>query len=190
MMCYCKVSALFNRGVFSMCKSKYVLPVLLLLGAGTLLSARHHHNEGLHLAAEIVGLVRTAVTPPPVVVAPAQAPVVVAPAPAPVVVAPAPAPVVVAPAPVVIPDYGYGWWKGVWVPRYNDWYWHHGCWVWGGRGPRPVPPRWAPDFRRRPMPPPPRVYHHPAPPPRVYHHPAPGRPHPGPAPRHHHNRRW
>ena len=161
-MCYCKVSALFNRGVFSMCKSKYVLPVLLLLGAGTLLSARHHHNEGLHLAAEIVGLVRTAVTPPPVVVAPA------------------PAPVVVAPAPVVIPDYGYGWWKGVWVPRYNDWYWHHGCWVWGGRGPRPVPPRWAPDFRRRPMPPPPRVYHHPAP----------GRPHPGPAPRHHHNRRW
>ena len=172
MMCYCKVSALFNRGVFSMCKSKYVLPVLLLLGAGTLLSARHHHNEGLHLAAEIVGLVRTAVTPPPVVVAPA------------------PAPVVVAPAPVVIPDYGYGWWKGVWVPRYNDWYWHHGCWVWGGRGPRPVPPRWAPDFRRRPMPPPPRVYHHPAPPPRVYHHPAPGRPHHGPAPRHHHNRRW
>ena len=182
-----------------MCKSKYVLPVLLLLGAGTLLSARHHHNEGLHLAAEIVGLVRTAVTPAPVVVAPAPAPVVVAPAPAPVVVAPAPAPVVVAPAPapvvvapapVVIPDYGYGWWKGVWVPRYNDWYWHHGCWVWGGRGPRPVPPRWAPDFRRRPMPPPPRVYHHPAPPPRVYHHPAPGRPHPGPAPRHHHNRRW
>ena len=160
-----------------MYKSKYVLPVLLLLGAGTALSARHHHNEGVHLAAEIVGLVRTAVAPPPVVVAPP--PVVVA-----------PPPVVVAPPPVVIPNYGYGWWQGVWVPCYNNWYWYRNSWVWGGRGPRPVPPRWAPDFRRRPMPPPPRVYHHPAPPPRVYHHPAPGRPHPGPAPRHHHNRRW
>ena len=163
-----------------MYKSKYVLPVLLLLGAGTALSARHHHNEGVHLAAEIVGLVRTAVAP---------APVVVAPAPAPVVVAPAPAPVAVAPAPVVIPNYGYGWWQGVWVPCYNNWYWYRNSWVWGGRGPRPVPPRWAPDFRRRPMPPPPRV-HHPRPvPPRVHHRPAPPPVHYRPAPpppRHHH----
>ena len=154
-----------------MYKSKYVLPVLLLLGAGTALSARHHHNEGVHLAAEIVGLVRTAV------------------APAPVVVAPAPAPVAVAPAPVVIPNYGYGWWQGVWVPCYNNWYWYRNSWVWGGRGPRPVPPRWAPDFRRRPMPPPPRV-HHPRPvPPRVHHRPAPPPVHYRPAPpppRHHH----
>ena len=147
-----------------MCKSKYVLPVLLLLGAGTALSARHHHNEGVHLAAEIVGLVRTAV------------------APAPVVVAPAPAPVAVAPAPVVIPNYGYGWWQGVWVPCYNNWYWYRNSWVWGGRGPRPVPPRWVPDFRRRPMPPPPRVHHpRPAPPP-VHHRPAPPRVHHRPAP--------
>ena len=172
-----------------MYKSKYVLPVLLLLGAGTALSARHHHNEGVHLAAEIVGLVRTAVAPPPVVVAPP--PVVVA-----------PPPVVVAPPPVVIPNYGYGWWQGVWVPCYNNWYWYRNSWVWGGRGPRPVPPRWVPDFRRRPMPPPPRVHHpRPAPPPvvvapppvvvappPVHHRPAPPRVHhrPAPPPRHHH----
>ena len=163
-----------------MYKSKYVLPVLLLLGAGTALSARHHHNEGLHLAAEIVGLVRTVA-----------------------------APVVVAPAPVVIPNYGYGWWQGVWVPCYNNWYWYQNCWVWGGRGPRPVPPRWVPDFRRRPMPPPPRVHHRPAPPPvhyrpapppRVHHHrpaPPPVYNRPAPPPRHHqpgpgprHHGRW
>ena len=145
-----------------MYKSKYVLPVLLLLGAGTALSARHHHNEGVHLAAEIVGLVRTAVAPPPVVAAPP--------------------PVVVAPPPVVIPNYGYGWWQGVWVPCYNNWYWYRNSWVWGGRGPRPVPPRWVPDFRRRPMPPPPRVHHpRPAPPP-VHHRPAPPRVHHRPAP--------
>ena len=137
-----------------MYKSKYVLPVLLLLGAGTALSARHHHNEGVHLAAEIVGLVRTAVAPPP----------------------------------VVIPNYGYGWWQGVWVPCYNNWYWYRNSWVWGGRGPRPVPPRWVPDFRRRPMPPPPRIHHRPAPPP-VHHRPAPPPVHYRPAappPRHHH----
>ena len=159
-----------------MYKSKYVLPVLLLLGAGTALSARHHHNEGVHLAAEIVGLVRTAVAPPPVVVAPP--PVVAAPPP----VVAAPPPVVVAPPPVVIPNYGYGWWQGVWVPCYNNWYWYRNSWVWGGRGPRPVPPRWVPDFRRRPMPPPPRVHHpRPAPPP-VHHRPAPPRVHHRPAP--------
>ncbi|MBO5792309.1 MAG: hypothetical protein J6S54_07530, partial [Lentisphaeria bacterium] len=153
-----------------MSKEKYMFAALLLLGAGTTLSARTHHNEGLHLASEIVGLVRTAIAPAPVVVTrPAPvvvtrpAPVVVTP-PAPVVVTP-PAPVVVTrPAPVVvtrpapavvIPNYGYGWWQGTWVPCYRDWYWYHGTWVWGGRGPRPVPPRWAPDFKRRPMPPPP-----------------------------------
>ena len=74
---------------------------------------RHHHNDGLHLAAGIVHLVKAVVAPtPPVVVQPAPvvapAPVVVQQpvvAPAPVVVQPqvvAPAPVVVAPAPVVL----------------------------------------------------------------------------------------
>ena len=167
-------------------KTKYFLTALLLAASAAALQARPHHNEGVHLAAEIVGLVKTAITPAPqtVVVAPA-------PAPAPVVVAPAPAPapVVVTPAPVVIPEYGYGWWQGTWVPCYNNWYWHHGTWVWGGRGPRPVPPRWAPDFNRRPMPPPPRVHHRPAPVPhRVtpppHHRPAPP---PGVAPRPHHH---
>ena len=74
--------------------------------------------------------------------------------PAPVVVAQQPV-VVTAPA-VVIPEYGYDWWKGTWVPRYQDWYWYHGTWEWGGRGYRPVPPAWAPDFNRRPLPPPPQ----------------------------------
>ena len=60
--------------------------------------------------------------------------------------------VVAAPATVVIPEYGYDWWQGTWVPRYQDWYWYHGTWVWGGHGRRPVPPAWAPDFKRRPMP--------------------------------------
>ena len=150
-----------------MSKEKYLFAALLLLGAGTTLSARPHHNEGLHLASEIVGLVRTAVAPAPVVVT-RPAPVVVTP-PAPVVVTPPASVVVTRPAPaVVIPNYGYGWWQGTWVPCYRDWYWYHGTWVWGGRGPRPVPPRWAPDFKRRPMPPPPRVHHRhhrPAPPP-------------------------
>ena len=71
---------------------------------------------------------------------------------------------VVTPATVVIPEYGYGWWQGTWVPRYQDWYWYHGTWVWGGHGRRPVPPAWAPDFKRRPMPPaPPRPVNRPAP---------------------------
>ena len=69
------------------------------------------------------------------------------------IVAPPPEPVVVAaPATVVIPEYGYDWWQGTLVPRYQDWYWYHGTWVWGGHGRRPVPPAWAPDFKRRPMP--------------------------------------
>ena len=63
-----------------------------------------------------------------------------------------PAPAVAQPV-VVIPEYGYGWWNGVWVPRYQDWYWYHGTWVWGGTGMRPVPPAWAPD-PKRPIPPP------------------------------------
>lgn len=71
---------------------------------------------------------------------------------------------VVTPATVVIPEYGYGWWRGTWVPRYQDWYWYHGTWVWGGHGRRPVPPAWAPDFKRRPMPPvPPRPANRPKP---------------------------
>ena len=78
------------------------------------------------------------------------------------IVAPPPEPVVV--QPVVVPEYGYGWWQGVWVPRYQDWYWYHGTWVWGGHGRRPVPPAWAPDFKRRPMPPaPPRPANRPEP---------------------------
>ena len=72
--------------------------------------------------------------------------------------------VVAAPATVVIPEYGYDWWRGTWVPRYQDWYWYHGTWVWGGHGRRPVPPAWAPDFKRRPMPPaPPRPANRPKP---------------------------
>ena len=75
---------------------------------------------------------------------------------------------VVTPATVVIPEYGYGWWQGTWVPRYQDWYWYHGTWVWGGHGRRPVPPAWAPDFKRRPMPPaPPRPANRPKPRPAV-----------------------
>ena len=77
---------------------------------------------------------------------------VVAPAPT-VVVQPPPPPAPVVVQPVVIPEYGYGWWQGVWVPRYQDWYWYHGTWVWGGSGMRPVPPAWAPD-PKRPVPPP------------------------------------
>lgn len=111
---------------------------------------------------------RVVVPPPPVAVRPA--PVVVKPAPVVVL----PPPVVVKPVPVVIPNYGYGYWNDVWVPCYNNWYWYKNAWVWGGKGPRPVPPRWVPDFKRRPMPPPP---------PRPAHHrPAPPR---GPAPRGH-----
>ena len=106
--------------------------------------------------------------PPRPVVVPPPRPVVVPP-PRPVVVPP-PRPVVVPPPRpmVVIPDYGYGWWNNTYVPCYNNWYWYNGAWVWGGRGPRPVPPRWVPDFRRRPMPPapprpaPPRHHHRPA----------------------------
>ncbi|MBR2873747.1 MAG: hypothetical protein IKB99_09635 [Lentisphaeria bacterium] len=114
--------------------------------------------------------------PRPVVVVPPRPVVVVPPRPVPpprpvVVVPPRPV-VVVPPRPVppprpvvVIPDYGYGWWNNTYVPCYNDWYWYNGVWVWGGRGPRPVPPRWVPDFRLRPMPPPPPRHgvHHPAP---------------------------
>ncbi len=84
-------------------------------------------------------------------------------APAPAVAVPPPAPVVVQPVAVAVPEYNYGWWKGVWVPRYQDWYWYHGTWVWGGRGMRPVPPAWAPN-PKRPVPPPvvvaPKPHHH------------------------------
>ena len=83
---------------------------------------------------------------------PPQQGYVVAPAPT-VVVQPPPPPAPVVVQPVVIPEYGYGWWQGVWVPRYQDWYWYHGTWVWGGSGMRPVPPAWAPD-PKRPVPPP------------------------------------
>ena len=55
---------------------------------------RHHHNDGIRLAANVVGLVGAVVKPAPVIV---TQPAVVA-APAPVVVAPPPpAPVVVTP---------------------------------------------------------------------------------------------
>ena len=165
-------------------KSHYLLVALFLAGTGGVLEARsHHHNEGVHLASEIVGLVKNAIAPAPrTVVVTQPAPVVVT-RPAPVVVTPAPVVVTPVPAasPVVIPDYGYGWWQGTWVPCYNNWYWYHGTWVWGGRGPRPVPPPWAPDFRRRPLPPPPRPVHHhhrPAPPPPRYHHHRPAPPPP------------
>ena len=173
------------------------------------LEARHHrHNEGVHLAAEIVGLVKNAIAPAPKVVV-APAPVVVAPAPKVVV---APAPVVVAPAPVVVApppkvvsvpqDYDYVWYRGIWVPRHRDWYWYNNAWIWVGRGHRPPPPAWRPDFRR-PIPTAPPAHHRPAP--VVHHRPAPvvhHRPapvvHHRPAPVHHHRpaarpqpgRRW
>ena len=91
--------------------------------------------------------------------------------------------VVAAPATVVIPEYGYDWWQGTWVPRYQDWYWYHGTWVWGGHGHRPVPPAWAPDFKRRPMPPaPPRPAYRPKPRPANRPEPRPAnRPEPRPA---------
>ena len=142
------------------------------------LEARHHrHNEGVHLAAEIVGLVKNAIAPAPKVVV----------APAPVVVAPAP--VVVAPPPKVVSvpqDYDYVWYRGIWVPRHRDWYWYNNAWIWVGRGHRPPPPAWRPDFRR-PIPTAPPAHHRPAP---VVHH--------RPAPVHHHRpaarpqpgRRW
>ena len=163
--------------------TKIIAIVSALLIAGGLTARPHHHkhDDGLRLAAGIVGLVANVLAPTPVVVAapppPPPPPVVVTPPPAPVVVTPAP-------APVVVPAYGYGWYNDVWVPCYNDWYWYNGTWVWRGVGPRPVPPRWVPDPRRRVPPPPPRihrpapprVHHRPAPPPRVNHHrPAPPR---------------
>jgi len=62
----------------------------------------HHHkeNDGVRLAAEIIGLVGAVLNPQPVVVTPA--PVVVAPPPPPPVVVPAPPPPVVVPAPPVV----------------------------------------------------------------------------------------
>ena len=105
---------------------------------------------------------------------------VVAPAPA-VIVQPPPPPAPVVVQPVVIPEYGYGWWQGVWVPRYQDWYWYHGTWVWGGSGMRPVPPAWAPD-PKRPVPPPVVVT---PPPPPVVVTPPPPRVVVTPPPRHH-----
>ena len=53
----------------------------------TMAKGHHHHNDGLHLAAGIVNLVKAVITPPaPVVVVPP-------PAPRPVVVTPPPRPV-------------------------------------------------------------------------------------------------
>lgn len=106
---------------------------------------------------------RVLIPPPPRVVIPPPPRVMVPPPPRVVVVPPPP--VVVAPPPrVVIPNYGYAWWNNVYVPTYNNWYWYNGGWVWGGRGPRPIPPRWVPDLKRRPIPPPPPRHHRPAPP--------------------------
>ena len=93
---------------------KFVIGFLgaaIVLAAAPEAAAGHHgkhHNEGLHLAAGIVNLVKAVFTPAapvvvapqPVVVAPPAAPVAVAPQP--VVVAPPPPPVVVAPQPVVV----------------------------------------------------------------------------------------
>ena len=149
---------------------------LILLAAGALLIAgapylqARDHGEGVRLAADIVNLVKTVVSPPPTVVVTAPAPVAVpVPAPAPVAVpVPAPAPVAVpVPAPAV-PAFTYGYYNNVYVPAYNGWYYYGNVWCWGGRGPRPPhPPRWIP---------PPRRHHHyprhyrPAPPPRHHHH--------------------
>lgn len=165
---------------------KKLLTAVCLCGLVIPLIAAPHHKKdhhrhkdkdgGLHLAAEIVGLVGDVIAPRPkvVVVKPPPPPpprVVVAPPPPPpppprVVVAPPPPPppppprrVVVVPPP---PHYGYGWYNGLWVPCYNGWYFYNDGWRWGGRGRAPAAPRWRPDPRR----------------------PAPPRPHAGP-PRHH-----
>ena len=86
--------------------------VIGFLGAAIVLAATpeaaaghhgKHHNEGLHLAAGIVNLVKAVLTPAPaVVVAQTPQPVVVAPPAAPVVVAPQPVVVAPPPPPVVV----------------------------------------------------------------------------------------
>lgn len=97
-------------------KVKAVLGALLITAVATPAFAgphhRHdkHHNEGVHLAAEIIGLVGRAlgvVNPPQTVVVthpappppPVQTVVVTQPAPRPVIVTPPPRPVVRRPAP-------------------------------------------------------------------------------------------
>ena len=93
-------------------KVKFIAGTLLtvLIAAPVFAAPPHHdrhdkhHNEGVHLAAEIIGLVGKvlgiAEPPPPPVVAPA--PVVIAPPPRPVVIAPAPVVVAPPPRPVVV----------------------------------------------------------------------------------------
>ncbi len=120
---------------------------------------KHHHKhkrdkdaERLHLAASIVGLVGdviTAVAPQPQQVIVTPAPVVVTPPPPPRHAPPPPRP---APPPARIPEYGYGWYNGLWVPQYGSWYWYNSSWAWGGHGRPPAPPAWRPD-PRRPAPP-------------------------------------
>lgn len=136
---------------------------------------RHHHKKdgGLHLAAEIVGLVGDVLAPRPKVVVvretPPPPPPRRPPPPPPRRYAPPPPPP--PPPPPRIPYYGYDWYNGLWVPHYNGWYFYNGGWRWGRHGRPPAPPRWRPDPRR----------------------PAPPRPHGGP-PRHgpgaHHGSRY
>ena len=95
--------------------------------------------------------------------------------PAVVVHDPTPAPVVVA-----IPDYGYDWYRGQWVPHYDGWYYYNNSWCWG-RSDRKAshrPPHWKPDKRRKA--PPPRYDKHPDPKKRHHAKPAPKRPAPKP----------
>ena len=139
-------------------KKRSILFLTALLLGGTICLQARDHGEGVRLAADIVHLVKTVVTPPPAVVVPPPAPVVVAPAPQ----------VVVTPAPVAVPAYSYGYYNNVYVPTYNGWYYYGNSWCWGGRGPRPYhPPRWVPPPQHhhrhyRPLPPPPpRHYKHP-----------------------------
>ena len=86
-------------------KVKTILGVLLVTAIATpAFAGPHHkhdkrHNEGVHLAAEIIGLVGQALritTPPP---PPPQTVIVTQPAPRPVIVTPPPRPVVRRPAP-------------------------------------------------------------------------------------------
>ena len=150
--CYRMASPFETTGETLMFASKYIIPVTVLLGAAFCADAHpRHHNEGVHLAAEIVGLVRSVIAPKPVVVTPPPPPVVVTPAP--VVVAPPPPPVVVTPAPVVVTP----------APVVVT--------------PPPVvvapPPPPRPVYHHRPAPPPRPVYHHrPAPRHPGRHHPA------------------
>ncbi len=93
---------------------------------------------GVALAADIVGLVRSCVTPTYVYAAP---PVVT--------VNPAPVAYTAPEAAVVAtPSYTYSYYNGYYVPYYAGWYYYNNAWLWGRPGPPPGPsPSWRPSPR-------------------------------------------